>query len=251
MLRAIMLYLYLGGYLFFSAPLRARHRKLEQKNIYEQQWESQREVQRALRRILKISGVELVVKGLEHVPEDTAVLYVANHRSYFDIVTGYAAVPNKMGFVGKVELKKVPMLGEWMRLTGSLFLDRKDIRQGLKTILTGIECVKNGTSMWIFPEGTRNENEDICELMQFHEGSLKIAEKSGCPVIPTAITGTREIYEKPFPRVRSGKVTIEFGEPFYIKELSAEQKKHAGAYTRERIAELLDRERTLRGQEKE
>ena len=243
MLRTICVYAYLGGYLLFSGPLRAKHRRMEQVDIYKQQWESQRAVQGALGRILKMSGVELVVKGQEHVPDDTAVLYVANHRSYFDIVTGYVAVKNKMGFVGKVELEKVPMLGEWMRLTGSLFLDRKDIKQGLQTILKGIERVKTGTSMWIFPEGTRNESED---MMQFREGSLKIAEKSGCPVIPVAITGTREVYENPFPKILPGKVTIEFGEPIYIKELPAEQKKHAGAYTRERIAELLDKEREVR-----
>lgn len=251
MLRTISVYAYLAGYLLFSGPLRARHRKLEQEDCFTQQWESQRAVQKALGKIVKLSGVELTVKGQEHIPENQAVLYVANHRSYFDIVTGYVAVKNKMGFVGKEELKGVPMLGEWMRLTGSLFLNRKDIRQGLQTILTGIERVKTGTSIWIFPEGTRNENEDICELLPFHEGSLKIAEKSGCPVIPVAITGTREIYEKPFPWIRPGKVTIEFGEPIYIKELPAEQKKHAGAYTRERIAELLKKEQCLRQQGQE
>ncbi|MGN0157753.1 MAG: lysophospholipid acyltransferase family protein [Brotaphodocola sp.] len=246
MLRTISVYVYLFGYLLFSGPLRAKHRKMEQVDVYKQQWESQHAVQGALGRILKISGVELLVKGLDHVPDDKAVLYVSNHRSYFDIVTGYVAVKNKMGFIGKVELRKIPMLGEWMRLTGSLFLDRKDIKQGLQTILKGIEQVKAGTSMWIFPEGTRNESEDIWNLMPFHEGSLKIAEKSGCPVIPVAITGTRDVYEKPFPRIVPGKVTIEFGEPIYIKELPAEQKKRAGAYTREKIAELLKKEQEAR-----
>ncbi len=239
MFRTVIVYMYLGGFLLFSGPLRAKHRKLEKENLFEQQKESQRVVQKTLNKIMKLSGVELTVKGYENVPDDKAVLYVANHRSYFDIVTGYVAVKGKMGFIGKKELEKMPGLGEWMRLTGSLFLDRKDIKQGLQTILKGIECVKTGTSMWIFPEGTRNESEELWDLMTFKEGSLKIAEKSGCPVIPTAITGTADIFEKPFPIIRPGKVTIEFGEPIYTKELPPEQRKHAGAYTRERIAELL------------
>ncbi len=246
MFRTILVYTYLGGFLLFSGPLRAKHRRLEQENPFEQQRESQRVVQKTLGKIMRMSGVDLTVKGYDNIPDDRSVLYVANHRSYFDIVTGYVAVKGKTGFIGKVELGKVPCLGEWMRLTGSLFLDRKDIKQGLQTVLKGIECVKTGTSMWIFPEGTRNESEDICDLMVFKEGSLKIAEKSGCPVIPVAITGTADVYEKPFPIIRPGKVTIEFGEPIYIKELPAEQRKHAGAYTRERIAELLKKEQQLR-----
>ena len=75
---------------------------------------------------------------------------------------------------------------------------------------------------------------------------MKIAEKSGCPVIPVAITGTREVYENPFPKIVPGKVTIEFGEPIYIQELPPDYKKRAGAYTRDRIAELLDKEREIR-----
>ena len=80
-------------------------------------------------------------------------------------------------------MEKIPILRTWMANVNCLFLDRKNIKEGLKTILQGIEKVKNGISIWIFPEGTRNTNEDITELLPFKEGSLKIAEKSGCPVI--------------------------------------------------------------------
>ena len=79
--------------------------------------------------------------------------------------------------------------------------------------------------MWIFPEGTRNESKDPADLMEFHEGSLKIAEKSGCPVIPVAITGTAEVFEAHFPKIHSSNVTIEFGAPFIVKELEPEQRK--------------------------
>ena len=120
-----------------------------------------------------------------------------------------------------------------------LFLDRKDIKAGLKSILEGIEKVKNGISVWIFPEGTRNRNKDLKELLVFKEGSLKIAEKSGCPVVPVAMVGTAEAFESHFPFIRPSYVTVYYGEPFYIKELEPDQRKHAGAYTREKIVKML------------
>ena len=100
--------------------------------------------------------------------------------------------------------------------------------------------------MWIFPEGTRNENLDPLDLLPFKEGSLKIAEKSGCPVVPVAFTGTAEIFENHIPFMRPSHVTIEFGEPIYLKQLPAEFRKRSGAYTRDRIIEMLQKERRAR-----
>ena len=113
------------------------------------------------------------------------------------------------------------------------------MKEGGKTILTGIEQVKHGVSVWIFPEGTRNKNEDPTELLSFKEGSLKIAEKSGCPVIPVAMTGTAEVFEQHLPFIRPSKVTITFGEPFYLKELEPELRKFPGAYAEKRIKDMI------------
>ena len=143
--------------------------------------------------LLKLAGVTITVKGEENIPKDTAVLYVGNHRSYFDILTGYTTVPTLLGFVAKKEMEKIPILRTWMANVNCLFLDRKNIKEGLKTILQGIEKVKNGISIWIFPEGTRNTNEDITELLPFKEGSLKIAEKSGCPVIGQRLVNSGQL----------------------------------------------------------
>lgn len=120
-----------------------------------------------------------------------------------------------------------------------LFLDRDNLKEGFKTILTGIDYVKNGVSIWIFPEGTRNPGSG---LMDFKEGSMKIAEKSGCPIIPVAMTGTAEIFEKHVPRVKRSHVTVTFGEPIDVASLDRQQKKFLGAYTRERILEMLPEE---------
>ncbi|MCI9068003.1 MAG: 1-acyl-sn-glycerol-3-phosphate acyltransferase, partial [Lachnospiraceae bacterium] len=148
-------------------------------------------------------------------------------------------IKGEAGFVAKKEMQKIFFLRRWMTNLHCLFLDRENLKEGLKTILTGIDHVKNGVSIWIFPEGTRNPGSG---LMDFKEGSMKIAEKSGCPIIPVAMTGTAEIFEKHLPRVKRSHVTVTFGEPIDVAALDRQQKKFLGAYTRERILEMLPEE---------
>ena len=201
-------------------------------------YSSLRIVQWAFKVIVRLAGIELTVIGEENVP-DEPVLFIGNHRSYFDILVGYVTVPGLTGFVAKKEMLKIPLLRDWMHRVNCLFLDRVNIKEGLKTILEGIEKVKSGISIWIFPEGTRNENKDMTELLPFHEGSLKIAQKSGCPVIPVAITGTARIFEDHLPFIKPSHVVIRYGEPIDIKELPPEARKFPGAYTRDVISGML------------
>lgn len=250
MIRFLLVVIVLLGFLVASIPLVVGEYIIGKFNHQRQQKHSLHIVQAMFRMIFRITGSKLVVKGQERVPEG-AVLYVGNHRSYFDIIVGYTVVPGLAGFVAKKEMTRYPILVNWMELVNCLFLNRTDIKEGLKTILEGIEKVKSGVSIWIFPEGTRNENKDPLELMPFKEGSLKIAEKSGCPVVPVAITGTAEIFENHIPFMRPSQVTIEFGEPIYLKQLPRELKKCSGAYTRERIIEMLKEEQEFRKTQKE
>ena len=97
--------------------------------------------------ILFFSGTKITVKGQENIPKDRAVLYIGNHRSYFDILVTYTTVPGSCGFVAKKELSRIPLLKNWMDLIHCLFLDRSDIKQGLQMILAGCEEIKSGTSI--------------------------------------------------------------------------------------------------------
>lgn len=236
----------IGGFLLISYPLIKYEQWLGKKDLMKQRLQSLAIVQKVLGLVFRFTGSKLTVLGRERIPEG-AVLYVANHRSYFDIVVSYPLVPGPTGFVAKKEMERCLTLTGWMRLVNCLFLDREDIKAGFKTIMDAVRQVKDGISIWIFPEGTRNTSEDIAELMPFHEGSIKIAEKSGCPVIPVAITGTQEIWEKHLPWVRPSRVTVEFGEPVYLKELPAGLRKHYGMYIRERIIQMLKDEQIRRG----
>lgn len=240
MIRIIMVALTVVLFLIFSMPLLGILGARDKKDPEGAQIKSLHIVQGVFRFILRLAGVTYEVQGLENIPADRAVLYVGNHRSYFDILIGYVTVPDLTGFVAKKEMERYYLLRDWMRNVNCLFLDRDNIKEGLKTILKGIEQVKKGISVWIFPEGTRSRNADRKELLPFKEGSLKIAEKSGCPVIPVAMTGTADIFEKHIPFIRKSKVTVRYGKPIYLKELPPEQKKFAGAYTRDVIIKMLE-----------
>ena len=105
-----------------------------------------------------LAGGKATVIGLERAPMDRPVLLVGNHRSIFDIILAGSLITYPCGFVAKKELQGTPIT-LIMEEIHCLFLDREDPRQGLKTILTAIDYVKDGISMFIFPEGTRRKVE--------------------------------------------------------------------------------------------
>ena len=193
--------------------------------------------------IIFLSGTKVTVLGEENVPKDKPVLYVANHRSYFDIILTYVRVPRPTGYVSKKEMERFPLLRNWMRNLHCLFLDRQDIKQGLKTILTGIDQMKNGVSMFIFPEGTRNKVNDT--FLPFHGGSFKLAEKSGCPIIPISLNNTAAIFEDQAPKIKSTHVVIEYGKPIYINELDKESKKNLAGYVSDQIQAMYFKNKSL------
>lgn len=196
-----------------------------------------RMVQAAFKLILWVTGADITYIGRENVPKDQAVLYVGNHCSYFDILLTYSQCPDLTGYVAKAEMLKAPLLRDWMKRLYCLFLDRTNIKAGMQVILTGIEYIKKGISICIFPEGTRSKDG---RMLPFKEGSMKMASKTGCPIIPIAITNSAEIWENHFPKIRPCRVIVEYGTPILPKELTKEEQKFLGAYTQEKIQEMLD-----------
>ena len=239
MIRLLVIALFLVVFFIFSIPLYLIEWLVGKVNPHARDISSLRIVQGAFKIILFLSGCKLKVIGEEYVPKDEAVLYIGNHRSFFDVVITYARCPGLTGYLAKKEIEKVPFLSMWMRYLYCLFLDRKDIKQGLKTILTAIDHVKQGISIFIFPEGTRSTGADQANLLPFHEGSFKVATKTDCLIVPVAITNTSQILEDHFPFIKSTHVTLEYGKPFRPSELSKEDRKIIGSYTRDIIQEMV------------
>ena len=178
--------------------------------------------------------------GQENIPKDVPVLFTGNHKSYADIPLAYLTCQKYVGFIAKKEIKKVPSLSWWMTNMNCLFIDRADVRQSLKIIKKAIDNIKEGYSMFIMPEGTRNHTDT---LHPFKEGSFKIAEKAGCPIVPVAITNSDGIYELNHG-IRKAKVVIHYGEPIYFDKLPEGQKQIAPV-VQKKVEEMLAEDRKL------
>ena len=233
MIRLILILIFLSFYFIFFLPVLLVQWLIRKKNPLRAAKLSKALVSWGFRCIKCLAGVKLIVKGQENIPTDTSVLYVGNHRSYFDVVLTLSLFPNVTGYVAKKEIKKVPILRRWMNAIHCIFLDRDNIKEGLKTILLGVEELKNGYSLCIFPEGTRNKGEDT--LLPFHEGSFKLAEKSGVPIVPMTLVNSSAIFEDHFPLIKKTTVIIEFSDPIYVNQLDREGKKNLSANVREII----------------
>ena len=204
---------------------------------------SLRMVQAIFKFILWITGAKVTVIGEENVPKDQAVLYVANHRSYFDILLTYSRCPIRTGYVAKKEMERYPLLSNWMRNLYCLFLDRKNMKEGLKTILTGIDYLKAGTSIVIFPEGTRNKSID--GVLPFHAGSFKLAEKSGCRIIPMVQNNTAAALEDHLPFFKKTHTVLEFGKPIDVASMDREQKKNLAKDVQDLIEKMYEENKAL------
>lgn len=239
MIRFIIICIILVGFLILSIPILIVEWIIGKFNRRARDISSLRIVQAVFRFMLWITGVKITVIGEDRIPKDQAVLYIGNHRSFFDILLTYSRCHDLTGYVAKKEMLKAPLLNFWMMYLYCLFLDRVDIKEGLKTILKGIDQIKRGISVCIFPEGTRNKGDSDLEPLPFHEGSFKLATKPNCPIIPIAMNNTAQIWENHFPKIKPCHVILEYGEPIIPSQLEKADQKRIGAYTRDVMIGML------------
>lgn len=182
------------------------------------------------RHMMRAVGGSVEVIGVENIP-DRNVLYVSNHVGNADIPLLLGYLPKPKGFIAKIELKKVPIISFWMKQIGCLFIDRSSIRQSMDMILQGIEMLKNGNSLVVFPEGTRSKGKEIGE---FKKGSLQLAVKSGVPVVPVTIYNSHKVYEE-HNAIKPAKIKVVVHQPIYLENLSKEEKKDLAEIVRKVI----------------
>jgi 1-acyl-sn-glycerol-3-phosphate acyltransferase len=168
--------------------------------------------------LIALTGCKLAVTGREHIPRKGGLCIVSNHGSIFDILLHLAYVGRPFGFIAKKELLAVPFLNLWIFLLGGLFIDRKNTRRAVKTIGKGVERIKAGGVMIIFPEGTRSKGQG---LLPFRPGSLKLATQSLAPIIPAAISGSYDVFERNY-RINAVPVTVAYGTLVATDQLPAE-----------------------------
>ena len=201
-----------------------------------------RVVQIAFNVAMFVSGCKKHISGLENIPQDQPVMFAANHRSFYDILLAYSSIASRhvqVAFISKIEIKKFPMIAQWMYFLNCLFMDRGNMKQNMEVILKAISLIKEGYSIYIAPEGTRNATDT---LLPFKEGSMKIATKTKAPIVPVCIKHTEEIMENHLPWIRGGHIYIEYGKPIYPDQLEGDDKKYIGAYVQKIIQEMYDKE---------
>lgn len=170
--------------------------------------------------VLKLSGCKITVKGLENVPKDRTALFVSNHQSNFDIPLLMGVIDTPKGFIAKKELESIPLLSAWMKRIHCVFMDRKNLRQSAETIVKGINILKGGYSMVIFPEGTRSKGG---EHKEFKAGSFKLATKSKSLIVPVTIDGTYKVLEANNNKIKASDLTVIIHKPIDPTVLSKDE----------------------------
>lgn len=188
-----------------------------------------------------ISGTRSEYIGFDRVPKDRSCLIIGNHQSVFDIILTYPKWKRPTGYISKKELS-VPLLAGWMKSGHSVFLDRDNVKEGMKTILKVIDNINQGISMVLFPEGTVNKTGHPEIIQEFKPGSFKIAAKTNCPILPMVIANSHSVFETQKPKIKSGrKVIIKCLEPIYLEDLSEENRKNISEYCRNLMQNELDK----------
>lgn len=187
--------------------------------------------------ILAIGGVRVRIEGLENLEGGGPYIFAANHQSQFDIFALQGCFTVDFRWLAKKELFEVPIFGRAMRLAGYIPIDRSRGRQALVSLNEAAQRIASGTSVILFPEGTRSVDG---KLQSFKTGGMVLAIKSGVPLVPMGISGTHEILPKGKLLARPGLVTIRVGKPINTKDYTARQKQDLADRVRSEVAALLD-----------
>ena len=151
---------------------------------------------------MNLTSVEL--RGAEHLPDGPFIL-MSNHQSNFDILSLLAAMPRRIYWIAKKELFDIPIFGPSMRRGGYIPLDRSDGRKALKSMENAATIIRQGSSVVMFPEGTRSRDG---RLLPFKRGGFMLAVRAGVPVIPVTINGSGRVNPGGVIRLYSGNISI-------------------------------------------
>ena len=239
MIRLIIGVLFVVVFLIVSIPIQLVELIVKKISPNAAEMSQLRIVQWAFKVLIFLSGAKVTLIGEENIAQDAPVLYVGNHQSFFDIIISYSLMKNRTGYISKQTIGKIPVLNVYMKRMHCLLLDRSSMADGFKMISRAASFVKEGVSIFIYPEGTRNKSGDETNLAPFHDGSFLIASRARCPVVPVSFNNTEALFERHLPFLRPAHVVVEFGKPVSMDSLDREQKRHVGEYFRNIVLEMV------------
>lgn len=188
--------------------------------------------------ILWLAGVKVHVEGADRIDWSEPHVVVANHQSWFDVFAFFAAMPGHPRFVAKEELGRIPIFGPSWRNCGHISIDRGDRKQAIASLDRAAQRVRDeNLAMVLFPEGTRSPDG---RLYEFKKGAFVLAIKTGVPIVPVGISGSRAIMPKGTFRVRSGEIRIRVGPEIGVQGTTADDRDSLREKSRSAVLVLME-----------
>ena len=184
-----------------------------------------------------VNGVTIRVEGLDKLDAGRSYIFAANHQSQFDIFVLQGYMPFDFRWMAKKELFRIPFFGWGMRLAGYIPVDRSGGRRAVKSLDEAAERIAAGTSVIIFPEGTRSYDGN---MLPFKPGAMVLAIKSGVELVPMSISGTHGVLPKGRLLPRSGRVMIRLGDPIDTRQYTVKQKQELAEQLQAAVAVLKE-----------
>jgi 1-acyl-sn-glycerol-3-phosphate acyltransferase len=187
------------------------------------------------RLLLWTAGVPLTIKIQGALDPKQPYVFMANHLSTVDIWALFVAVPTKVRFIAKKQLGRIPVFGWAMAVGRFIFIDRQNPLAARRSIDQAAARIRAGSSVAIFPEGTRSRDG---QLGPFKKGGFHLAISAGVPIVPVGIRGAMEVMPRGSLILRRGPVTIEIGAPISTKDLSGADRNALLDRVRDEIARM-------------
>ncbi|HEX2485249.1 MAG TPA: lysophospholipid acyltransferase family protein [Myxococcota bacterium] len=163
-----------------------------------------------LRWIFWTCGISVDAAGLENVDSRRSYVFMSNHQSVFDVGALALTLPVRWRFVAKRELTWIPLFGWAIWLGGHVIVDRGRRDKAIASLRRAAKRIRDGTSVIIFPEGTRSETG---ALREFKSGGFHLALEAGVPIVPVTVSGSQHLTPKRSLRVESGHMKVRYGKP--------------------------------------
>jgi 1-acyl-sn-glycerol-3-phosphate acyltransferase len=187
------------------------------------------------RGLLAAAAVRVRAEADPALDPRASYVFLANHQSLFDIPAVLATCPGQLRMLAKRSLFKIPLFGWAIAAGGFIPVDREDRSTARHMFAAATARLRAGSSLLLFPEGTRSLTD---EVLPFQRGGFLLALKSGLPIVPVGIGGTRAIQPRRSLLIRPGTAVVRYGAPIDPAAFGMRRKGELVEEVRRRIAEL-------------
>lgn len=217
-MRTLWIYIRVLAFFISSKPDLNKAKKLKAKGD-DEGWRKilRKWYEKAMVLFPKVLGLTIEVSGKENIITDRAAIYISNHQSYPDPIAIFYALGFVCPVLAKKEVKKIPIVSGWMDLFDCIYIDREDARKSVESLKQAAEQITNGSSIIIFPEGTRTHDGSLGE---FKSGAFKVAEKTKAPLVPVCIHNMNEVMPRGSMKIHKANVKIDILPSIDISDMS-------------------------------